>query len=282
MSLRNLPEITAFQKHDALFFEPQQDEIEAFDPSLAMEGEDEDTISIYGEIGLNPISGVDNTERRINAALRAIGKKPVTVNVNSPGGNLFNGLSIYNSLRMHPEKVTVNIIGVAGSSASVIAMAGDEILMGKGSRIMVHNASGMILGNKFDAAEATELLTEMDNAMAEIYAARAGTDVKEAAKWMDRNRGSGTWFGAKVAIEKSLADGEFDDSKISVTAEVKEPIPTERVIEKSLIAGGMKPADAKILVSEFKGTRDAAAHVTRDADNELVAALQQLNKTINS
>lgn len=284
MSLRDLPEVRAFQRPSWLAFEAPEQSLEQFDAAMIAANDDDATvISLYGQIGVDPFSSVDNSERRISRALRAIGPKDITVNLNSPGGNFFSGLAIYNLFRMHPAKVTMNIVGMAGSAASVIAMAGDEILMADGAQLMVHNGSGVIVGNKFDTQEATEILSEIDAGMAEIYAARAGVEVEEAAKWMDRGKGAGTFFNAKRAIELGLATGKLD--KAAVTACVEEPkaAPAERVLENALISGcNMSPKEAKAYVSNFKaGTRDAPVDVTRDAD-ELCEAIEGLRKILKS
>jgi HK97 family phage portal protein len=88
------------------------------------------TITILEPIGVD-FFGNGVTAKRIAAALRAIGNQPVTVMINSPGGDFFEGLAIYNLLREHPKAVTVQVIGIAASAASVIAMAGDDIQIGK-------------------------------------------------------------------------------------------------------------------------------------------------------
>ncbi|RWM02108.1 MAG: Clp protease ClpP [Mesorhizobium sp.] len=284
MSLRNLPEIQAFQKPAWLNFEAPDQNVEAFDPAIVAAGETDDAvISIYGQIGLDPITGTDNSERRITAALRSIGKRDVTVNINSPGGNFFSGLAIYNVLRAHPAKVTVNVLSMAGSAASVIAMAGDKVLMADGSFIMVHNASGVVIGNKFDAKDAADLLGQVDDSMAEIYAGHAGVEKTIAAGWMDSRRGDGTMFNAASAIEKGLADGKLAAGAVKVKAELARSVPRERIAENALMAAtNMSAQEAKAFIAELKsGTRDAPVNVTRDAD-DLKAAIEQLRSTIRS
>lgn len=285
MSLRELPEIRAFHRVEALGFELPSEAVQSFDPSLVSAEDDADAvITIYGYIGIDPMTAVDNTERRIGGALRAIGRRDVTVNVNSPGGNFFNGLAIYNQLRLHPAKVTVNIVGMAGSAASVIAMAGDEILMGDGTSIMVHNASAIVVGNKFDTQEVGEILAEIDDAMAEIYAARAKVEKKVAADWMDRHRGHGTAFYPTTAIAKGLADAKLDPAKVKnrVSADGQKPVAAERVIERALMAAAGKSAtEAKALIAEMKtGKRDAAGNIMRDADDDWTALARSLTETL--
>lgn len=284
MSLRKLPEIKAFQHTDLLQFE-SPDEAEAeFNGEIRAARDDADNeISIYGMIGRDIFSDVDNSERRISAALRSIGPKDVTVNINSPGGNFLSGLAIYNLLRTHPAKVTVKVLAMAGSAASVIAMAGDDILMADGSFMMVHKASALISGNEYEARDAAELLSEVDGAMAEVYSARAGVEKSAAAAWMDKGRGKGSMFNADAAIARGLADGRVRASEIKVAASVAKELPPERVAERALMAAqGLSAADAKAVVAKLKsGTRDAAPTVTRDAD-DIRAAIEQLRSTIRS
>lgn len=255
MSLRKLPEVRAFQRTDALQFEPPDEAMDKFDASVkAADETDSNVISIYGPIAFDPFSESNNTEKRIAAALRQIGKQEVVVNLNSPGGDFFIGLAIYNLLRAHPAKVTVQIMAMAGSAASVIAMAGDEILMADGSFIMLHNASALVIGNKHDARSVASLLSDVDEAMAEIYSARTGADEKTAMSWMDRNRGDGTFFTAKSAIEKGLADGKLAADKVKVDANA---------------------------AAHKSDMTDSVAHAMTDY-GDLKAALERLRSTISS
>lgn len=283
MSLRQLPEIRAFQHTDLLQFDPPDETLSEFNADIrAAHNDGDNVISIYGQIGRDPFSDIDNSERRISGALASIGRRDVIVNVNSPGGNFLSGLAIYNLLRAHPAKVTVNVLAMAGSAASVIAMAGDEIAMADGSFIMVHKASALVMGNEYDAKDAAELLAEVDGAMAEIYSARAGVQQSEASTWMDKGRGKGSMFNAKAAIERGLADRKLAPGAVKITADITKTLPPERVAERAFMAGGMSGIEAKSLVAALKsGARDAAGNVTRDADG-LKAAIQQLRSTLKS
>lgn len=262
MSLRDLPEIRAFDQLAETPTENWRDDVEGYDETIV--AADNTDINIYGVIGRDP-AGDDNSERRISAALRSIGEKDIRVNLNSPGGSFYSGLSIYNLLRQHNAKVTINVVGMAGSAASVIAMAGDEIMMAEGATIMVHSASAMAIGNRFDLSDITEALTEVDADMARLYAARSGATPDVAAEWMERNRGGGTRFSADDAISKGLADGKLPKS--AIRAEDKRSMPVERRIERALMHGKkLSAADAKSLIGELKnGERDAAELSARDA-----------------
>ncbi|WP_057626651.1 head maturation protease, ClpP-related [Stenotrophomonas terrae] len=146
MSLRKLPEIRADAGLAGMQFDIREDAIEAWQPEMQAAASDPATsISIYGRIGQS-FDGTGVTSRIIAAALRSIGPRAVTVNINSPGGDYFEGLGIYNLLRQHAGEVTVHVLSMAASAASVIAMAGDRILMADHSRIMIHNAWGVAVG----------------------------------------------------------------------------------------------------------------------------------------
>ncbi|TGS62874.1 head maturation protease, ClpP-related, partial [Mesorhizobium sp. M1C.F.Ca.ET.176.01.1.1] len=151
----------------------------------AAASDDAASSSIYDSIGGN-WEGTGITAKRVSAVLRNIGARDLTVNVNSPGGDFFEGVAIYNLLREHKAKVTVNVMGLAASAASVIAMAGDEILMGDGAFLMIHNAWTVAIGNRHDIAQAAEVLAPFDAAMAKVYSQRAGISEAEAAALMDK------------------------------------------------------------------------------------------------
>lgn len=140
MSKIKLHRPQAFDRPDHLQWDaPSQALSRWSEMPAAAEADNPNTISIYDVIG-EDWSGEGVTARRIAAALRRIGENDVTVNINSPGGDMFEGLAIYNLLAEHPGAVNVRVMGIAASAASIIAMAGDTIEMGLGSFIMIHNA----------------------------------------------------------------------------------------------------------------------------------------------
>ena len=196
MSLRKLPEIRADYRLGAAQFDLRPDALEKWEPAVRAASEGEASISIYDSIGEN-WDGTGITAKRVSGILRAMGEKDVTVNVNSPGGDFFEGVAIYNLLREHKAKVTVRVMGLAASAASVIVMAGDEILMGDGAFLMIHNAWAVAIGNRHDMADAAKRLEPFDAAMASVYANRSGITVAKAARMMDDE----TWIGAAQAIE---------------------------------------------------------------------------------
>src|SRR5690606_26247503 len=133
----------------------------------------------------------------VAAALRAMGAGPVTVNVNSPGGDMFEGLAIYNLLREHEGEVTVKVLGLAASAASIIAMAGDTVQIARAGFLMIHNCWVVAQGNRHDLREYAEMMEPFDAAMADIYSARTGLDATEVQKQLDAE----SWINGSAAIE---------------------------------------------------------------------------------
>ncbi|MCV0396955.1 MAG: Clp protease ClpP [Rhizobiaceae bacterium] len=277
MSLRNLPEIKAFDRNSVLSFEPDDVALSRWKPGVhaATEGDD-NVISIYDII--SEWDGVSTS--RIAAALRRIGKNEVTVNINSPGGDFFEGIGIYNLLREHPAKVTVKIMGMAASAASVVAMAGDDIQISEVGFIMVHNAWAIAIGNRHDFRSAADTLEPFDAAMAGLYATRAGVDRSEAVKWMDAE----TWFNGAQAIEAGLADRILSSSEVDNTgAQGTQTLAALRRVDTALAKQGVPRSERRTLLSEIKnGKPGAAVTAMQDAGDELSASLADLLKTVNS
>lgn len=212
--------------------------------------EDEDrSISIYDVIGYDYWTGEGVTAKRISAALRSLGAGPVTVNINSPGGDLFEGLAIYNLLREHKGEVTVKVIGVAASAASIIAMAGDTVQVARAGFLMIHNTWVMAVGNRNDLREYADTLEPFDRAMADIYAARTGQEAKAMAKLMDAE----TWIGGSDAIEQGFADELLPSDQIE-QGKGKAQAASVRRVEAALRASGMPKSEAMRLISEIKSS----------------------------
>lgn len=137
------------------------------------------------------------------AALDAIGDVPaLTVRLSSPGGDYFEGVGIHNALLRHPATVTVHVDSLAASAASVIAMAGDRVVMGQGAQIMVHEAASATFGRADDMRACAVMLDQTNDDIAGFYAARTGGDV---ATWRESVRQE-TWYTAAQAVAAGLAD----------------------------------------------------------------------------
>ncbi|HMR37898.1 MAG TPA: Clp protease ClpP, partial [Paracoccus sp. (in: a-proteobacteria)] len=181
MSLRDLPAGPDFQRPAAYQFDTPSDALAKWaDLPSAATASDNNTITMLDIIGDDGMGGGVGA-KRIAAALRAIGNRDVTVQINSPGGDMFEGIAIYNLLRAHPAEVSIEVLGIAASAASIIAMAGDNIRMAPSSFLMLHNAWGVVIGNRHDMTEAATLFESFDDALADIYAARSGMARSEIA-----------------------------------------------------------------------------------------------------
>lgn len=160
------------------------------------------SVYIYDEIGFFGITAAD-----FLSEFRDITAPAVTLHLNSPGGDVFDGIAIYNELRSHRAKVNVVVDSIAASIASVIAMAGDTVTMTRGSMMMIHEPYSLVLGDAADMRKQAEALDIMGNSIASIYAARAGGTVEE---WRAR-MAEETWYGDQGAVDAGLADAVAAD-----------------------------------------------------------------------
>lgn len=285
MSLRTLPEAKTFQRPQNFQWDAPSDVLARWaETAHAAAGEDSDnTISMLDVIGEDFWTGGGVTAKRISAALRAIGDKDVVVKLNSPGGDMFEGVAIYNLLRSHPAKVTVDVLGWAASAASIIAMAADEIRMGLGTFMMVHNAWGVVIGNRHDMRDGAALFDGFDAAIADIYEARTGMKRAEIVKLMDAE----TFMGPSEAVKNGFADvvdegltaGEAGDAK-----NMDRGLMARRQTEAALARAGFSRDKRSEMLSEMgipAALRDAS-RPTAARDAGIEAALQQLISTIKS
>ncbi|NYT25388.1 Clp protease ClpP [Alcaligenaceae bacterium] len=210
--------------------------------------EDERSIGIYDVIGYDWWTGEGVTAKRVAAALRSMGPGPVTVNINSPGGDMFEGLAIYNILREHDGEVTVKVLGLAASAASVIAMAGDTVQIARAGFLMIHNCWVMAVGNRHDLREIADTMEPFDAAMADIYSVRSGISVEDVQKLMDGE----TWINGSAAVEQGFADELLASDQVK-QGEQKNASAVRR-LEAALRASGMPKSEAMKLISEFKSS----------------------------
>lgn len=284
MSLRNLPEAKTFQRPQNFQWDAPSDVMTrwAETPMAAATGDDS-TITMFEVIGEDWWTGGGVTAKRISAALRSIGDKDVTVKINSPGGDMFEGIAIYNLLRAHPAKVTVEVLGWAASAASIIAMAGDEIRMGLGTFMMVHNAWGVVIGNRHDMREAASLFDGFDGAIADIYEARTGMKRAEIVKLMDAE----TFMGPSEAVKNGFADAVDDkiDAPEGDAKNMDRGLMARRQTEAALARAGFTRDKRSELLTEMgvsAAPRDASRNpAARDAGID-PAALQRLIETMRA
>src|SRR5690606_35769460 len=125
-----------------------------------------------------------------------------TVRINSPGGDVFAGVSIMNMLKDREGEVTGIVDGLAASIASVIAMAGDKVIMNTGSMMMIHNAWSMAVGDSNELRKLADQLDKIGDSIIDVYATRTGLSKDELKAMLDAE----TWMGAEEAVELGFAD----------------------------------------------------------------------------
>lgn len=155
-------------------------------------------IYVYDEIGYWGVTAADF----VAELSELTGVSSIDLHINSPGGEVFEGLAIMNCLRSHPASVTTYVDGIAASIASVIAMAGDRIVMGPHSQLMIHEGSGLCVGDAEDMRKMADLLDFQSNNIAGVYQARAGGTVETWRAAMVAE----TWYTAEEAVAAGLAD----------------------------------------------------------------------------
>lgn len=210
-------------------------------------------IMITGEIGWDVDSGMF---ARALAAPDVVGASVLHVSLNSIGGDVFDGIGIYNALRGHGAQVLMTVTGLAASIASVIMMAGDKVVMGRGAEVMIHDAHAVQMGNAADMAKMAEILDKCSDNIASFYAERAGG---EAADWRAIMRDE-KWYTAQEAVDAGLAD--------EVTPPREQPTGTAGAAAITLL----RPAARRVVPAgePFQGslTQALADGVTSDNDGK--------------
>lgn len=170
--------------------------------------DDTTEIMIYDEIGYFGVTASDFVRDISNLKTPSI-----LLRLNSPGGEVFDGVAIYQALKDHPANITVQIDSLAASIASVIAMAGDEVIIGKNATMMIHDGSGLCVGNAADMKQMVDLLDQVSDNIASIYADRAGGT---PASWRKKMTAE-TWYTANEAVKAGLADKIKGDGDVENT-----------------------------------------------------------------
>lgn len=134
----------------------------------------------------------------------------IRLHINSPGGDVFDGIAILNALRNHPARVVAIVDGIAASAASFIATGVDELVMAKNSELMIHDAWGLCVGNAADMMSMADMLAKNSDNIASIYAEKAGGDLAAWRAVMEAE----TWYTAEEAVAAGLADRVDDRKKV--------------------------------------------------------------------
>jgi ATP-dependent protease ClpP protease subunit len=161
---------------------------------------------VYDVIGL-----YDDYAENFVKAVSEVSTKEINLYINSMGGFVWDAVSMYDALLNAPQRVNVEINGIAASAASFLAMAGDSVKIAKPGRMMIHDAQGVAAGSPADFREYADLLDNVSNDIAGIYAKRAGGSPKAWRSAMSAT----TWYSSSQAIDSKLADGLTGSEKNS-------------------------------------------------------------------
>lgn len=255
-------------------------------------------ISIFDEIGYWGV-----TAKQFIGDLKAIDAKTIKLAINSPGGSVFDALAMYNALRQHPANVEVTVLGVAASAASLVAMAGDTIVMPENAFMMIHNPLNFAYGNADELREMADVLDKIGASLVATYANRTGLPEAEIKALLDAE----TWLNAEEAVIKGFADelqpalkvaASFDMERLpdNVRAAIEPPPAPEpepegdhpldaaadsRALAASIIAlsaqaGIAALADAFLLDPAIRTEADAQAAVAEGKEIVAVCAAAKL------
>lgn len=209
-----------------------------------VKNEDGRTLYFDGYIAQDSWFDDDITPKKFKAELTA-SAGDIAVWLNSPGGDVFAASQIYTMLKEYEGKVTVKIDGIAASAASVIAMAGDEIVMSPVAMMMIHNPATVIFGEAADLASGIKMLSEVKESIINAYEQRTGLPRGKISNMMDAE----TWFSAKKAVELGFADKilyapdaqdaveGFIFDRITVTNALLRKLPREKEKPQPALAG---------------------------------------------
>jgi ATP-dependent Clp endopeptidase proteolytic subunit ClpP len=244
---------------------------------------DKAEIWIYEEIGEDFWTGDGITAKKFQKELAEIKASQIDLHINSPGGLVFDGITIYNLLKQHPANVTTYIDGLAASIASVIALAGDRVVMAENALFMIHKASGMVMGTSDDMRDFAEKLDKVNGSIATTYTSKTKKDEKEINDLMAAE----TWMTADEALEMGFIDeisGEADMAAcakfapvmakagfkhVPEIANIKKKL-TARDLEDALREKGCTEAMAKSILAN--GYRGEQREVAPQAEQREVAA----------
>lgn len=172
------------------------------------EGEPARVLELYGTIAEESWFDDDVTPKMFHDELFS-GTGDVIIWINSPGGDCVAASQIYSMLMDYQGKITVKIDGIAASAASVVAMAGTEVLMAPTALMMIHNPATVAFGDHTDMQKAIEMLSEVKESIINAYEIKTGQSRAKLSHLMD----SETWMNANKAIELGFADGLLEDEK---------------------------------------------------------------------
>lgn len=229
-------------------------------------------VRIYDEIGWFGITAEDFVND-----LAAITAPEIVCAINCPGGDVFDGIAIYNALRAHPAQVTTRVDSLAASVASVIVQGGDRRVMLSSAQMMIHEAWGITIGTAAEMREFADLLDRQTDIIAGIYASRANGDVDHFRELMAGER----WFTDAEAVAEGLADEVVDPgSKDAPAARLASRTLNDELADAmDVVARTIESAERVDALRAEKGKE--LSHVNRDGLDGLRERMERLNALLS-
>ena len=168
-------------------------------------------VYIFEEIGMYGVTAQD-----FISEIKDLKDKPINLRINSLGGDVFNGMAIYNVIKKRESKTTVYVEGIAASIATIIALGADEVIMSENSLFMIHNACGGTMGNSKDMRKSADTLDKISNELTEIYVKKTGLAYNRVTEMMDEE----TWLSAEEAYDLGFVDTISDAIKVAAKYDV--------------------------------------------------------------
>lgn len=185
-------------------------ELDMLNYRVRMAGSKAAEIFLYDEIGGGFFGGI--SAKQFADDLKDLGKvDTINVRINSPGGDVFEGIAIFNQLKRHPANVIIDIDGLAASIASIVAMAGDQINMAKNAMIMIHEPFAISAGTAADFRRQADLMDTVKGTLVKTYADRTGMDEGELSDLLAAE----TWMTAEDAKANGFVDTVTEDLQMA-------------------------------------------------------------------
>ncbi|WP_053022043.1 head maturation protease, ClpP-related, partial [Staphylococcus haemolyticus] len=204
-------------------------------------------------------------------------KEDIVIRLNSGGGDVFEGIEIYNYLKSLSNHITIEVTALAASAASLVAMAGDKIIIRTGANMMVHEASTMAFGNKSDIQKTLNALTAIDTSIVDIYHDRTGLDRDEIVNLITNE----TWLTADEAINKGFADEKSSRKSVEKQKEgvsnLKDSKYIARLKEQQKIINAMID-EAEEETSDEPSSDDSNEQRIADLENKIKNIESRLDK----
>lgn len=172
--------------------------------------DDHAEILLYDVVGADWFGGI-TAKQFADELKQAKNAKTIDLRINSPGGDVFDGFTMFTLLKSHKATINVFVDGLAASIASVIAMAGDSIEMATNAMMMIHDPWAVAVGNAAEFRKRADLLDKVGDSIVDTYASRSTSDADDIRQWM----GDETWMNADEAVDRGFADRIGDEMAIA-------------------------------------------------------------------